>query len=71
MLGLRKNSKHPVSVDGAATTHLPRRHYVEHPMHGEKSKGRGCSSEGGELGHGDAVGEGDGLMEKGWDSKGA
>jgi hypothetical protein len=29
MLGLRKNSKQPMSVDGAATTRLPR-HFAEH-----------------------------------------
>jgi hypothetical protein len=43
---LRKNRKHPASVDGAATTHLPRRHYVEHPAHSGKEQGKGLFGEG-------------------------
>jgi hypothetical protein len=37
-----KNSKHPASVDGAATTHLPRRHCVEHARHIGKERGKGA-----------------------------
>jgi hypothetical protein len=45
MLGLCKNNKHPASVDSAATTHLPRRHYVEHPAHSGKEQGKGMSGD--------------------------
>jgi hypothetical protein len=44
-MGLRKNSKQPVRVDAAATTHLPLRHYVEHSVHSEKEQGEGLSWE--------------------------
>jgi hypothetical protein len=34
-----------VSIDGAATTHLPLMHYVEHPAHSKKEQGEGLSWE--------------------------
>jgi hypothetical protein len=39
-----QNIKQPVSLGGAATTHLPLRHYVEHPAHSEKERGQGLST---------------------------
>jgi hypothetical protein len=43
--GCVKNNKHLVSINGAATTHLPLRHYVEQPAHDEKEQGEGLSWE--------------------------
>jgi hypothetical protein len=95
MLGLRKNSKQPTSVDGVLFTAL---YKTASPQSAETPglllwigtaaqrswtprlrAGASCCCTRGKrrrgraellLGHGDVVGEGAGLREKGWDSKG-